>query len=201
MNSFQNSFSENEKYITPSEMLEFLYCNRFIYYMNVLGVPQNEEKRYNVTKGRDMHKDREKHKYILKQTKATGSINEVSIECNEYRIRGKVDSILILTDFEYAPLDYKYSEYAGVVYDTYINQLVMYAVMIESVYSIEVTKGFILYCKNGHHLETVIIGDKEKRKMVSDIESCIKVMGGIYPKTRVSSKKCEDCCYRNICSK
>ena len=48
MKSFQNSFNEFNYYITPSDIIEFLYCKRFIYYMKCLGIEQYEEKRYKV---------------------------------------------------------------------------------------------------------------------------------------------------------
>lgn len=36
-------------------MLEYLFCPRFIYFENYLGIPQNQEKRFKVLKGRDVH--------------------------------------------------------------------------------------------------------------------------------------------------
>ncbi len=56
----QSFFNENQYYITPSEIIEFLYCKRFIYFMKCLGIRQYEEKRYKVQKGREIHEKREK---------------------------------------------------------------------------------------------------------------------------------------------
>ena len=55
----QNSFDEFEYYITPSDMIEFLYCRRFIYYMKCLSIPQFEENRFKVQKGREVHEKKE----------------------------------------------------------------------------------------------------------------------------------------------
>jgi hypothetical protein len=55
--SSQNFFNENQYYITPSEIIEFLYCKRFIYFMKCLGIRQYEEKRYKVQKGREIHEN------------------------------------------------------------------------------------------------------------------------------------------------
>ena len=41
--------------ITPSLVIEYLYCPRFIYFMKVLEISQNEGSRYKVQKGRDIH--------------------------------------------------------------------------------------------------------------------------------------------------
>ena len=59
MKSSQNSFDEFEYYITPSDMIEFLYCKRFIYYMKGLAIPQFEENRFKVQKGREVHSKKE----------------------------------------------------------------------------------------------------------------------------------------------
>ncbi len=44
-------FDEFDYYITPSELIEFNYCKRFIYYMKCLNIPQFEENRFKVQKG------------------------------------------------------------------------------------------------------------------------------------------------------
>ena len=35
-------------YVTTSILLEYLFCPRFIYFMNCLCIPQNEDKRFKV---------------------------------------------------------------------------------------------------------------------------------------------------------
>ena len=52
MKSSQSFFDEFDYYITPSELIEFNYCKRFIYYMKCLNIPQFEEKRFKVQKGK-----------------------------------------------------------------------------------------------------------------------------------------------------
>ena len=47
-------------YITPSEVIEYLYCPRFIYFMNCLSIPQHEEQRYKVLMGREIHEKKSK---------------------------------------------------------------------------------------------------------------------------------------------
>lgn len=71
MKSLPSFFNEYEYYITPSEMIEFLYCPRFTYFMKCLGIVQHEENRYKVQKGRSVHEDKaEQNKsYIRKKRK------------------------------------------------------------------------------------------------------------------------------------
>ena len=52
---YRNGFS-----ITASDILEYLFCPRFIYFQNYLDIPQHEEKRFKVQKGRTIHEDKVK---------------------------------------------------------------------------------------------------------------------------------------------
>ncbi|OQX06467.1 MAG: CRISPR-associated protein Cas4, partial [Desulfobacteraceae bacterium IS3] len=42
--------------LTPSEIIEYFYCPRFIYFIFSLGIDQHEEKRFKVLMGREVHK-------------------------------------------------------------------------------------------------------------------------------------------------
>ena len=46
-------------FVTASELLEYLFCPRFIYFMNCLCISQHEERRYKVQIGREVHTQRE----------------------------------------------------------------------------------------------------------------------------------------------
>ena len=47
-------------YVTASVLLEYLFCPRFIYFMNCLCIEQNEDKRYKVLKGREVHEGKQR---------------------------------------------------------------------------------------------------------------------------------------------
>ena len=67
-------------FVTPSEVIEYLYCPRFIYFMDVLKIPQHEHKRFLVNKGREIHKLKlvRNKDYIRKKI---GAIDEIWV-CN-----------------------------------------------------------------------------------------------------------------------
>jgi CRISPR-associated exonuclease Cas4 len=50
--------NENSAIITISDVLEYQFCPRFIYFMRCLDIPQHEEKRFKVLKGREVHEER-----------------------------------------------------------------------------------------------------------------------------------------------
>lgn len=54
--------------ITPSDIIQYLYCPRFTYFERVLRVPQNEEQYSTVLRGRELHNNRLKqNKRVLAQ--------------------------------------------------------------------------------------------------------------------------------------
>jgi len=203
MKSSPSFFNENQYYITPSEIIEFLYCKRFIYYMKCLGIKQYEEKRYKVQKGRTLHEKREKENkdYLRKRLGVVSKEIDVPLVSNTFKIRGKVDEILTLSDGTLAPLDYKFAEYEEIVYSTYLTQIVMYGLMIEELYDKIVNKGFIVYCRNGYTVKEIDITEKLKLKTKLIIEEFLQVLEGYFPKATKYKSRCIDCCYKNICIK
>ncbi|GMQ57324.1 hypothetical protein AN1V17_17190 [Vallitalea sediminicola] len=198
-----SSFNENSYYITPSEMIEFNYCQRFIYFMKCLGIEQYEEKRYKVQKGKDVHllRERQNKNYLRKKLRVIDKEIDVQLVSNLYKIRGKVDEILTLEDNTMAPLDYKFAVYNDKVYDTYRTQIIMYGLMIKEVYDVDVTRGYLIYCRSNNKIVELPITEKDERKLIDKIKQFQDVMQGYYPKATRYKARCDDCCYRNICIK
>ena len=44
-----------EIFVTVSDALEYLFCPRFIFFERCLMIPEHQEKRYKVMKGRELH--------------------------------------------------------------------------------------------------------------------------------------------------
>ena len=200
MKSYQNSFNEFQYYITPSDMIEFLYCKRFIYYMKCLGIKQYEDKRYKVEKGRELHrkKENENKDYLRKKLGVVDKKINIDLYSDKYKIKGKVDEVLIFDDNTMAPLDYKFAEFNDILYSTYKTQMLMYSLMIEELYNCKVNKAYLVY--SPAHIEEIARGSIEG-KLKKDISEYTKVIEGYYPKGSKSKARCLDCCYRNICIK
>ena len=98
MKSSQSSFNEFEYYITPSDMIEFLYCKRFIYYMKSLYIPQFEGNRFKVQKGRAIHerKENENKQYLRKKLGVVDKKIDVDLYSKTFKIKGIVDEVLTL---------------------------------------------------------------------------------------------------------
>jgi len=196
-------FNENQYYITPSDMIEFFYCKRFIYYMKCLGISQNEEKRFKVMMGRQIHDNKENRNrdYLRKKIGSCEKIIGVNLVSEKYGVRGNADEIHKLEDGTMAPLDYKYAVYNERLFKTYKNQIVLYALMIEEVYNKPVSKGFLVYCREENRLIEVGITQEDKDRVIDYIDEFRRILEGYYPQATKQKSKCLDCCYRNICIK
>lgn len=188
--------------ITPSIVIEYLYCPRFIYFMKVLNIPQNEESRYKVQEGREVHKYKSltNQDYLRKKIGVIKKEIEQEIYSEKYSIHGKIDEILFLDDGSAIPLDYKFAEFKEKIFSTYRTQIIMYAMMIEDVYKVESNKGYIVYTRSKNHIEEIEIKTKEKEEIQEIIKNILDIINkGIFPSGTKAKSKCEDCCYRNIC--
>lgn len=189
--------------ITPSEVIEHLYCPRFTYFMNCLNIPQHEELRYKVLKGRKLHEERESENrdYLRKKLGCVDKELSVYIASRKLGVRGVIDEVLYLSDGTMAPLDYKYTEYSDYTFETHKIQSILYALLIMENYHKDVKKGFICYMKNGNKVKEIIYADRDfsyAREVVGEIFSVI--LKGYYPKKTKWQNRCIDCCYRNICA-
>lgn len=194
--------TESTPMITPSEIIEHLYCPRFTYFMHCLDIPQHEELRYKVLKGRELHEIREKTNvdYLRKRLGVVDKELSVYIASKSLRVRGIIDEVLHLSDGTLAPLDYKYTEYSDFTFQTHKIQSTLYAMLITENYHKQVKKGFICYTKNANKIKEIVYKEQDfcyVKDLIIEIFDVI--LKSFYPKKTRWQNKCIDCCYRNIC--
>jgi CRISPR-associated exonuclease Cas4 len=174
-----------------------------IYFENYLDIPQHEEKRFKVQKGRDVHDDKQRINPAYLRKKLGCIKTKSSVYLSSARgIRGIVDEILFLDDGTAAPLDYKYAEYKDRTFKNHKYQLTFYGQLIQKNYNVAVPRGFIVYIRSRNRLIEVPIAEKMYRELdiiASDLTNVVQK--GIYPKPTSCKQRCPDCCYRNICEK
>lgn len=186
--------------VTPSEIIQYLYCPRFIYFEKVLGIPQFEEKSYKAMRGRDLHdrKIRMNKDYLRKKIGVVDKYQEQYL--TNSMIRGIVDEVLFLDDGTAAPLDYKFAEYKDKVFNTYQTQLACYAWLIEENFNKPVNRGFLVYTRSKNKIIDVMIEDTLKKEVKDAAGAIIEIIDrNRFPKATRYKKRCIECTYRNIC--
>ena len=187
--------------ITATHLMGYLYCPRFTYFEYVLDIPEHQEKRFKVEKGRHIHEKikNQNPDYLRKKLGVKNKKSNVYLS-SPLGIRGIIDEILFLKDGSAASLDYKYAEYKEKIFKTYRNQLIFYGQLIKDNYDIPVNKGFIIYTKSQNKLVEVEIKNKDYADLKKIIKKLIEIIYFCkYPKPTSVKRRCYDCCYRNVC--
>jgi CRISPR-associated exonuclease Cas4 len=188
--------------ITPSHIIEYLFCPRFTYFEHVLKIPQYEEKNYKVMRGRHLHDEKlERNKgYMRKRLGVVSRLDDQYLTNN--LLRGRVDEVLTLKDGTMAPLDYKFAVFEDKIYRTYQTQLYCYAWLIEDTFGVEVRCGFLVYTRSQNRVVEVPIGLEHQRLVRQASESIAQIIQqNKYPKATPDKQKCVTCTYRNICTR
>jgi len=193
---------ERTPMITTSELIEYLYCPRFTYFLNCLKIPQHEELRYKVLKGRELHEKKEKTNvdYIRKRLGCIKKEVSVYLASKKLKIRGIVDEVLFLNDGTLAPFDYKLTEYDEFIFRTHRVQSTVYAMLIMENYGEPVKRGFICYARSKNLVKELVYREEDfaaTKEIINEIFAII--LEGFYPKKTRWPNRCIDCCYRNIC--
>lgn len=187
-----------KNYITASLLMEYLFCPRFIYFIDYLCISQREEKRKKVLIGRELHKERSKTNidYLRKRIGCVEKEINVYLSSQELKIHGEVDEVLTLSDKTMALLDYKFSEYKDYTFRTHRYQSVFYGLLIKENYKKEVKNGYICYTRSKNLLKEIQIKENDFEELKRFIKEIIKIrFYSFFPKGTKSKMKCIDCTY------
>ena len=190
--------------ITPSQVIEHLFCPRFTFFEHVLNIPQHEEKRFKVQKGREVHLERQKvnKSYLRKKLGVVERQIDVPLASETLQIRGIADEILTLEDGTMAPFDYKYARAPknDKVYQTLKYQAVLYSMMISEIFEKPVNRAFICYTRSNYKVIEVSITPKSitiAKQLVQEVLEVIQE--GYLPLATTYKARCVDCCYAKVC--
>ncbi|WNJ18149.1 CRISPR-associated protein Cas4 [Pontibacter sp. G13] len=186
--------------LTPTHLINYHYCPRFTYFQHVLQLPKQEDRRYKVVKGRELHQEKAASQAEYLRRRIGVQRKQVQVYLTGHGLRGEIDEVLWLADGNMAPLDFKFAQYKDRVYSTYRTQLVCYALLIEENFGSEVEKGFLVYTRSRHKLVEVPIGENDKMRLKDDVDQIFHIIeSNYYPKGTKVKKRCVDCTYRNVC--
>jgi CRISPR-associated exonuclease Cas4 len=190
--------------LTVTHVHEHLYCPRFTYFEYVLAIPERQERRPLVLKGREVHEERKRINphYLRKKLGVVERRFDVAMASAALGVRGSVDEVLTLADGSMAPFDYKFAEVPATVYHNQRMQSVLYALLVGETFEVPVRRGFLCYTRSNHRiveLEYTEADFAEAREVVAEILDVIRT--GIFPRATSWKARCADCCYRNICIK
>jgi len=185
--------------ITISDLKQYLYCPRIIYWRIVQ--PVNVAPTFKMKWGKKKH-EKEKIKEVRRKINRYGvpegeRFFELSLD--DGFLSGKIDMAIHKTDpEEWIPVEFKFTR------DKYrlnhIVQLLGYAALLENNYGTTVRKGFLLYPRLGK-LEKIDISSKDMKKVYSTVEGVRKIIvNQEFPEGSKNLKRCNECEYLLFCN-
>jgi CRISPR-associated exonuclease Cas4 len=190
-----------EPLLTPSDLLEHLFCGRFTYFERHLALPEFQGRREKVRRGRELHAAREatNRAYLRKRLGVVGKRIDVSLASPRHHLRGRLDEVLYFADGTAGPLDYKFARDPGRVYATLRVQSAVYALLIRECLGVPVRRGYVVYTRSGNRAVEVVYGPDDFRRVGRLVSEVLEVArSGRLPR-RAPAGRCADCCYRRIC--
>lgn len=184
--------------LTVTDVVEYAFCPKFTYFINVLGLDQYEQKRGTVTAGRKLHQlhERNNQNYIPYSNKGRKLIAS-QFYSKKLDLSGKVDEAIETND-EIILIERKYSDDYSIS-NTLLVQLGLLSVLIEENLGKPVKKAVVIFNKTERKQISVIIDDAVKNHSLETLEKTKKVVqSGIMPDADFDNR-CLNCCFRKIC--
>ncbi|MBI5347119.1 MAG: CRISPR-associated protein Cas4 [Candidatus Aenigmarchaeota archaeon] len=164
-----------KKFLTATDLMNYSYCPRIIYYVHVLKRPQfTTSKEY---KGREKESDFQE----------------------KLGIKTIVDSIMVDKEKNEAyPIQAKYSFKPSKLYRAQLFQIIMESMLIEECLGYKSPFGFIKFLRSGELVK--VDTEKRRQEVLEAFQSIEKIMATeSFPKPTKYRKRCVDCCFKSIC--
>lgn len=187
--------------LTPSDVLEHMFCGRFTYFERHLALPEFQERREKVQRGRALHAVREatNRSYLRKRLGVTEKRIDMSLVSPRHHLRGRIDEVLFFADGTAGPLDYKFAKDPGRVYATLRLQSAIYALLIREHFGLPVRRGYLVYTRSQKRVVEITYQPDDFHRIGQVVQEILRIVHhGTLPR-RAAPSHCVDCCYRRIC--
>jgi len=186
-------------WLTVNDLKQYLYCPRVVYYYTV--VPVDRQVTYKMKRGQLSQEELERLEVRRKLSKygLTGGERKINLSLfsKELRLSGKLDCMIISSESEYIPVDFK--DTLSRPHANHVIQLAAYGLLIESHYVTNVERGFIyaIPSKTIYPVEITAKLKDDVNNILQKIEKMIIIQD--IPEKSGNQNKCQDCEFRNFC--
>ena len=184
--------------ISVTTVVENVFCEKFTYYGEVLGLLQYEEKRGAVISGKSFHKRHEKtnQKFTLNNMQGKKIIS-TKFYSKKHDFLGIIDEAVELDD-QVVLIERKFSNYSK-IHDTVKVQIGLLAILIEENLKKPVNKAHVIFHKDKRDEIIIPIDNEIKNFAIKMLKRTNKTIdAGIMPESHYDNR-CINCCYRKIC--
>ena len=189
--------------LTVTHVLEHLFCPRFTYFEYVLAVPERQERRLLVQKGRQAHEERKRinPNYLRKKLGVVQRQFDVPHGLGPpgpARLGRRGVSRWPTGRW---PLSTTSSpNTADRVYHNQKMQSVLYGLLIRETFQRPVHRGFLCYLRSKNKVVPIEFSEADFTEAEAVLREILEVIQtGCFPRATAWKARCRDCCYRNIC--
>jgi CRISPR-associated exonuclease Cas4 len=190
-----------KRYLTATDLMNYHYCPRILYFVHTLKKPQfTTKKEYKGREKEGIFQSNAKRTKVVKTYPKLPKIFKVNLVSENLGIKTIADSIMIDKEKNEAyPIQAKFSFRPRAIYRGQKAQLSMEALLIEDQLGYKVPYGFIKFLRSGD-LVKVNISDKDKLEVMSTFGKIFRIMSSeTLPNRTKYRKRCQDCCFKKIC--
>ncbi len=190
-----------KKYLTATDLMNYHYCQRIIYFVHTLKKPQfTTKKEYKGREKEGVFQKKAKRTKVVKTYPRLPKLFKVNLVSEKRGLKTIADSIMIDRDKNEAyPIQAKFSFAPRKLYRGQKAQLSMEALLIEEQLGYKVPYGFIKFLRSGDLIK-VSITEKSKNVMLESFDAIFRLMASeSLPKRTKYAKRCTDCCFKKIC--
>ncbi|NHV99471.1 MAG: CRISPR-associated protein Cas4 [Thaumarchaeota archaeon] len=187
---------EEEDFLTPTDVKRFVYCPKIIYISRVLHL---EERTTDYMEfGREKH-DKSIIAPLIASLKASRVLEDVEMESQRLKMRGKIDYIIVTKFNEYVPAEIKWAEASQSVKRDHALQMATYSLLIEENFNTVVKRGAVYYLRSKNICVLSISEDlkKEAKSIIKKISEIID--NELEPEVKVIKSRCMNCGFKNYC--
>src|SRR3954469_1733974 len=168
----------HEPLLTPSDILEHSFCGRFTYFERYLLLPEFQERREKVRRGRELHAVREltNRDYLRKRLGVIEKRIDVSLASPRHHLRGRLDEVLFFGDGTAGPLDYKFARDPGRVFATLRLQSAIYALLIRENFGVPVRRGYLVYTRSHNRIIELTYEPEDFRRVGRAVREILEVI-------------------------
>jgi len=167
-----------ESDISVSDIVQYAYCPRKIYFLKTAGYPVAERKKMEYGKGehtREHRRSGERNLVYGFERDAVKRVHHgVYVEDVNIGLYGQIDTVVELKDGSLVPVEVKYSQFAS-VFKNWKKQLVAYAVLLETKFDGKVRRGVLYFPKQRKRID-VDITEEDREFLLRDMESIRKIV-------------------------
>ncbi len=184
--------------ISVTTVVENVFCPKFTYYSEVLGLLQYEEKRGTVAAGKAFHERHEKTNRAFMPKNLQGKkIIAVKFHSKYHDFFGIVDEAIELED-QVVLIERKFSNYTK-MHDTIRVQIGLLAILLEENLKKPVNEAFVIFHKEKRDEIMFTIDESVKKTALDMLHKTKKIIStGIMPDSSFDNR-CLNCCYRKVC--